>query len=110
MYANRLTAMTTFAVLRDCERDDIIAGSISLATGTQLGGLGSARIWISFFSTYSRSVIGCWRTYLSISYTPKHMGHMHTTPTESIGHTNESESWQERWVENMLNLWSSEWK
>ena len=84
--------LTALAVLRDWEGDDMIAGSISLATGTQLGGLGSVRIWILFFSTYSRSVIGCWRTYLSVSYTPKDMGHMHTIPSESFGHTNESEN------------------
>ena len=73
----------------------MIAGFISLATGTQLGGLGSVRIWILFFSTYSRSVIGCWRTHLSVSYTPKEMGHMHTISSESVGHTNESENRQE---------------
>ena len=87
--------MFALAVLRDWERDDMIAGFISLAAGTQLGGLGSVRIWILFFSTYSRSVIGCWRTYLSVSYTPKYMRHMHTIPSESLGHTNESENWQE---------------
>ena len=93
MYANRLKAMTAFAILRHWEGDDMIAGSISLATGTQLGGLGSARIWILFFSTYCRSEKGCWRTYWSVSSTPKDMGHMHTRPIESIGHTNESENW-----------------
>ena len=97
MYANRLRALLAIAVLRDWERDDMIAGFISLATGTQLGGLGSVWIWILFFSTYSRSVKGCWRvTYLSVSYTPKDMGHMHTIPSErSMGHTNESENRQE---------------
>jgi len=90
MYANGLEAMIAIAVLRDWERDDVIAGIILPATGTQLGGLGSARIWIFFFPTYSRSEIGCWRTYSSVSYMPKDMGHMHTIPTESIGHTNES--------------------
>ena len=77
-YANRLRALFAAAVLRDWERDDIIAGSMSLATGTQLEGLGSLRIWTLFFSTYSRSVKGCWRTYLSVSCSLKDMGHMHT--------------------------------
>jgi hypothetical protein len=69
----------------------MIAGFILLATGTQLGGLGSVRIWIFFF-TYSRSKIGRWRIYLSVSGAPKDKGHMHTIPTENIGHTNESEN------------------
>ena len=73
----------------------MIAGFISFATGAQPGGSGSVRIWILFFSAYSRSVIGCWRTYLSVRYTPKDMVHMHTIPSESIGHTNESENRQE---------------
>ena len=48
MYANRLRAMFAFAVLRDWERDDMIAGFISLATGTQLEGLGSVRFLFLF--------------------------------------------------------------